>query len=277
MTSMTVLMWHDHSAHDSAHAHTHLLAPVQTIFPELKIRAVVRGSRILIITAAKRCIVDTHTILTIFVEACTHTALPLPGTLGLYSAFLALKAMVLRSNLQPRLTVDTIFLQRAVHNITCTHTHMYTHAHARTCTHTHVYTHARARTHTHTDTHTHTHTHTHTAVALHTQPQGTKVNCAVTFSSCQMWRHGPTHCSWGSMPELSAENTAGLGTENWCGVLGLLKYPGGGTEPTCGGVGAGRLDGGRCEGGGMSITSAVPGVGVCIWCRGTCAPNGLHL
>ena len=32
----------------------HLLAPVHTIFPELKIRAVVRGSRILMMTAAKR-------------------------------------------------------------------------------------------------------------------------------------------------------------------------------------------------------------------------------
>lgn len=31
-----------------------LLAPVQTIFPELKMRAVVLGSRILIMTAAKR-------------------------------------------------------------------------------------------------------------------------------------------------------------------------------------------------------------------------------
>lgn len=31
-----------------------LLAPVQTIFPELKIRAVVLGSRILMMTAAKR-------------------------------------------------------------------------------------------------------------------------------------------------------------------------------------------------------------------------------
>lgn len=36
-------------------AGTHLLAPVHTIFPELKISAVVRGSRILMITAAKRC------------------------------------------------------------------------------------------------------------------------------------------------------------------------------------------------------------------------------
>lgn len=33
---------------------TYLLAPVHTIFPELNIRAVVRGSRILIITAANR-------------------------------------------------------------------------------------------------------------------------------------------------------------------------------------------------------------------------------
>ena len=32
----------------------HLFAPVHTIFPELKIRAVVRGSRILMMTAAKR-------------------------------------------------------------------------------------------------------------------------------------------------------------------------------------------------------------------------------
>lgn len=31
-----------------------LLAPVQTIFPELKMRAVVLGSRILMMTAAKR-------------------------------------------------------------------------------------------------------------------------------------------------------------------------------------------------------------------------------
>lgn len=46
-------------------------------------RAVVLGSRILIMTAAKR--------------------------FGLYSAFLALSAMVFRSSLQPRLTVDTMF------------------------------------------------------------------------------------------------------------------------------------------------------------------------
>lgn len=34
--------------------HSDLLAPVQTIFPELKIRAVVLGSLILMMTAAKR-------------------------------------------------------------------------------------------------------------------------------------------------------------------------------------------------------------------------------
>lgn len=61
------------------------LAPVHTIFPELKMRAVVLGSRILIITAAKR--------------------------LGLYSALRAWRAIFLRSNLHPRLTVETMFLK----------------------------------------------------------------------------------------------------------------------------------------------------------------------
>ena len=41
----------------------YLLAPVQTIFPELKTRAVVLGSRILMMTAAKRC-------------TCTHIHTP---------------------------------------------------------------------------------------------------------------------------------------------------------------------------------------------------------
>jgi hypothetical protein len=54
-----------------------------TIFPEAKINAVVFGSLILMITAAKR--------------------------LGLYSAFLACKAMALRSSLQSKFTVETIF------------------------------------------------------------------------------------------------------------------------------------------------------------------------
>lgn len=62
-----------------------LFAPVHTILPELKINAVVRGSRILIITAANR--------------------------LGLNSALRACKAIVFRSSRQPRLTVDTIFLE----------------------------------------------------------------------------------------------------------------------------------------------------------------------
>jgi len=59
------------------------LAPVQTILPELKINAVVFGSLIRMMTAAKR--------------------------LGLYSAFLQFKAIFLKSNLIPRLAVDTIF------------------------------------------------------------------------------------------------------------------------------------------------------------------------
>lgn len=62
----------------------HLLAPVQTIFPEEKIRAVVRGSRIRMMTAANR--------------------------LGLYSALRALSAIDFSSSLQPRFTVQTIFL-----------------------------------------------------------------------------------------------------------------------------------------------------------------------
>uniref|UniRef100_A0A224Y0Z9 Uncharacterized protein n=1 Tax=Panstrongylus lignarius TaxID=156445 RepID=A0A224Y0Z9_9HEMI len=60
-----------------------LFAPVQTILPELNIKAVVLGSRILMITAA--------------------------NLLGLYSAFLACNAIFFKSNLQPKLTVETIF------------------------------------------------------------------------------------------------------------------------------------------------------------------------
>jgi len=62
-----------------------LFAPVHTIFPELKISAVVRGSRILIMTAANR--------------------------FGLNSALRACKAIVFRSSRHPRFTVDTIFLE----------------------------------------------------------------------------------------------------------------------------------------------------------------------
>ena len=64
----------------------YLFAPVQTIFPELNISAVVLGSRILMMTAANR--------------------------FGLYSAFLAWRAIFFKSNLHPRLTVDTMFLNK---------------------------------------------------------------------------------------------------------------------------------------------------------------------
>jgi hypothetical protein len=61
-----------------------LLAPVHTILPEAKIKAVVRGSLILIIAAAKR--------------------------FGLYSMFWQRRAMSLKSRfLQLRFAVDTIF------------------------------------------------------------------------------------------------------------------------------------------------------------------------
>mgnify|MGYP001801708879 CR=1 FL=1 len=61
-----------------------VLAPVHTILPEAKTRAVVLGLRSRMTTAAKR--------------------------LGLYSAFLAWRAMSLRLSGQSRLTVDTMFL-----------------------------------------------------------------------------------------------------------------------------------------------------------------------
>lgn len=61
-----------------------LLAPVQTILPLLNISAVVLGSLIRIITAA--------------------------NLFGLYSAFLAWSAILFKSNLQFKFTVDTIFL-----------------------------------------------------------------------------------------------------------------------------------------------------------------------
>jgi hypothetical protein len=62
-----------------------LFAPVQTILPLLNINAVVLGSLIRMMTAANR--------------------------FGLYSAFLACRAIFLRSSLQFKLTVDTIFLK----------------------------------------------------------------------------------------------------------------------------------------------------------------------
>jgi len=59
------------------------LAPVITIFPEEKIRAVVLGSRIRMMTAAKR--------------------------LGLYSALRQFRAILRRSRVIPRFAVDTMF------------------------------------------------------------------------------------------------------------------------------------------------------------------------
>ncbi len=66
----------------------YLFAPVQTIFPELNIRAVVLGSLIRIMTAANR--------------------------FGLYSAFLAWSAICFSSSLQPRFTVHTMFLKEDI-------------------------------------------------------------------------------------------------------------------------------------------------------------------
>ena len=67
------------------------LAPVQTIFPDINIRAVVLGSVSRMMTAAN-------------LENLRKFYL-----LGLYSVFLHLKAMVFKSKTQPKLTVDTIF------------------------------------------------------------------------------------------------------------------------------------------------------------------------
>ena len=61
-----------------------LLAPVQTILPELNMRAVVRGTLIRIINAAKR--------------------------FGLYSELRACSAIFFKSRLQPTLIVLTMFL-----------------------------------------------------------------------------------------------------------------------------------------------------------------------
>lgn len=97
---------------------TDLLAPVQTIFPELKISAVVLGSRILMMTAAKRWS-DTRSV-TEQNHQHRFTVQPLlaaelAATFGLYSAFLAWRAINFRSKGQPRLTVETMFL----HQISC--------------------------------------------------------------------------------------------------------------------------------------------------------------
>mmetsp|Transcript_6173 Transcript_6173/g.24897 ORF Transcript_6173/g.24897 Transcript_6173/m.24897 type:complete len:236 (-) Transcript_6173:78-785(-) len=70
-----------------------LFAPVQTILPDAKMSAVVFGSRMRIITAANR--------------------------LGLYSAFLACRAMCFRSSEQPRFTVETMFCSTGTMPLGC--------------------------------------------------------------------------------------------------------------------------------------------------------------
>lgn len=95
-------------------------APVTTILPDAKIRAVVLGSRMRMITAAKRCFRQQTLVLhsqttnnlyfTCVCEKSKQATSPAP-TFGLYSAFLAWRAMVLRSSRQSRLTVATMFLQ----------------------------------------------------------------------------------------------------------------------------------------------------------------------
>src|SRR5277367_1161061 len=84
-------------------------APVTTIFPDAKINAVVFGSRIRIITAANR-----------YKSANLPTKRGFKRTLGLYSAFLACKAIVFKSRRQSRLTVATIFLHQVLAHVQTT-------------------------------------------------------------------------------------------------------------------------------------------------------------
>jgi hypothetical protein len=88
-------------------------APVTTIFPEAKINAVVFGSRILIITAAKRyCQHRPKTPNHTQPHKAKWEGREEGGTFGLYSAFRACKAIVFKSRRQSRLTVATIFLEK---------------------------------------------------------------------------------------------------------------------------------------------------------------------
>lgn len=78
------------------------LAPVTTILPEAKIRAVVLGSRIRMMTAAKRLGSATKSAPSqMNSRVCEYS---------LYSALRAWRAMVLRSRRQSKFTVATIFL-----------------------------------------------------------------------------------------------------------------------------------------------------------------------
>ena len=81
----------------------------RTIFPEAKISAVVLGSLIRMIAAAKRC--DESIVSTSGLARCCTKGLEQQQALtrGLYSALRALLAIVCRVSLQPRLTVATKF------------------------------------------------------------------------------------------------------------------------------------------------------------------------
>ena len=79
-------------------------APVTTILPEAKMSAVVFGSRIRMMTAAKRWS-DAW-----LAQGEQQRERAGGCTFGLYSALRACNAMVLRSSRQSRLTVATMFL-----------------------------------------------------------------------------------------------------------------------------------------------------------------------
>lgn len=93
-----------------------------TIFPDANINAVVFGSLILMITAAKR-FRDKKSVSRKQFSRTTYFSSNIMRfwlkkhptgswhTLGLYSALRACKAIALRSNLQSKLTVETIFLE----------------------------------------------------------------------------------------------------------------------------------------------------------------------
>jgi hypothetical protein len=81
---------------------------VTTILPEAKINAVVLGSRILIITAAKRYKNPVSTKHNVGIQR-DFVGIG-ENTFGLYSALRACRAMVFKSRRQSRLTVATMFL-----------------------------------------------------------------------------------------------------------------------------------------------------------------------
>ena len=83
------------------------------------------------VTATSQSVCTSHTVTTIYIDACARTL---------------------------------------THKHTHTYTHTYTRAHTHTYTHTHTHTHTHANTHTHAHTHTHTlslsHTNTHRCTAI---------------------------------------------------------------------------------------------------------------